>query len=457
MRRDIYKKYSHSEYFPPPLLFQAVAANDIELVKSTIDFGAEVDCVIHSPRTGLLPLVTSERMFSLLVEQGIPINPETFVEYIVFGWMFNSFCPERIPNCHPDPNRIVWFISAGIDVNKCNSESITPLSAACGMMVAGWSDQIVKILVENGACADTRIRNRSDLPIHRATRHYAASTRHSLAKGLMADGTSLSIVRQLIRSGAAIDARDGMRVTPFLIAAKEGSIKAMTLLARYGADIQASDMQGNTARSLIDSQEHLTRRQRQDMLKKLEALKDCAQVLIPHKPKLRRKVDEIEKHSDATKPYRKDDEITVTAQTVNMRGNPEISDRKKCEISATAPAPRRMDRNQSQVRFKLDSDYVDALHVSADLAHQTIDSIFTGILDHYLFDLGAFLEAVKAHKAASPLRRHRPHRKTEILASIPNAHTVLLYELSTEMNTSIDYLMEVMVRSYVSTLWRFRL
>lgn len=108
----------------------------------------------------------------------------------------------------------------------------TPLIVACDIR----NEKAVRLLVENGADVD-------------AQDNTGTSSLHMLCTHL---SHPVTIATLLIENGADIEIRDQMGYTPFLFACSYGNIEMIKVLVDSGADIYATNMNGDTCLHCCD-------------------------------------------------------------------------------------------------------------------------------------------------------------------------------------------------------------
>lgn len=118
------------------------------------------------------------------------------------------------------------------DINapgKINEKNVHPLTYACHYNNSGMVDYLIK----NGA--DLNVTDDYGSPLH-------ASLNHEKREG----EDSCALLRQLIRSGANVNCRNGENLTPLMHAFNFRDFDAMQALIEEGADINCSDDSGET-------------------------------------------------------------------------------------------------------------------------------------------------------------------------------------------------------------------
>lgn len=119
------------------------------------------------------------------------------------------------------------------DVNCRNNEGVTPLC-----FVSKCRFDLVKILVENGACVNLCGDDKIS-PLHWA-----------------AEYDNYEIAEYLVENGADIEVKDNLGETPMHWAAWTGHYKIAELLLKYGVNFDAVNAGGVTPMDLIIQQEH---------------------------------------------------------------------------------------------------------------------------------------------------------------------------------------------------------
>lgn len=129
------------------------------------------------------------------------------------------------------------LLSVGADVNRRRPDTgETPLHT---IMFCPQAFRVVEHLLRNGA--DVNLRSHENVsPLHWA-----------VGRLRFAEDETLAIVHLLLEAGSDIDVRcDPYGRTPLLYAANQGSAAAMRILVEAGADVHATDLDGNGIREL---------------------------------------------------------------------------------------------------------------------------------------------------------------------------------------------------------------
>ena len=156
------------------------------------------------------------------------------------------------------------LISEGFDVNAKNADGDTPLHRAAfgGVNTGGKALQMIRLLVERGA--DLRAKdNAGYTPLHVSARH-SYLQRVELLLELGADANIVSaagrtplhtaattwhserLIRELIRHGAKVNARDENGITPLHIACEKTQPPGVQALLDHGADVDALANRGGS-------------------------------------------------------------------------------------------------------------------------------------------------------------------------------------------------------------------
>jgi ankyrin repeat protein len=139
-----------------------------------------------------------------LAGMGIQYNDATFFE--------------KIRSSHSQAVKL--FLLAGMNSNAKNEIGETPLIVAAAL----GSDEIVGILLENGAQVNDKDKRQSATALHAATMRGKVST-----------------VRILLQKGADINAKGHDDLTPLMVAALAVNVELVKLLIDSGADLESKD------------------------------------------------------------------------------------------------------------------------------------------------------------------------------------------------------------------------
>jgi len=230
-------------------LHEAAANGDIELVKSLISSGADVNA---PGNWGWTPLYTAAAIghgdiVSLLIAKGA--NVDTPSELGMTPLHF------AVRNDRRDIAKLL--IENGADCSTRDKRGITPLHAT----VAYGHIDIVTLLIDKGADVNAEDNwGRTPLLITIA-KGYIDSTKLLIDKGADVNATNSSgltplflacergnkeVTELLIDKGANIEARDRWGRTPLHIAAKDGQKDFVELLIAKGADVNAPNNKSRT-------------------------------------------------------------------------------------------------------------------------------------------------------------------------------------------------------------------
>ncbi|CAH3150812.1 unnamed protein product [Porites lobata] len=122
---------------------------------------------------------------------------------------------------------LMFFIENGADINACTADhNCTPLMLA----IENGHTNTVNVLIQYGA--NVALTDDSGF----TALHYACI-----------DHGSLEILGCLIQKGADVNTGSNDKLTPLMIAAEKGHINALTLLIKFGADVDLQDKNGKTA------------------------------------------------------------------------------------------------------------------------------------------------------------------------------------------------------------------
>lgn len=173
-----------------------------------------------------------------------------------------------------DLDRTRALLSQGADPNAPNEDGWRPLHVAVGELGVGGAVEFVKTLIEHGADVNGWDTNRNDTPILTASNppeveaarllleegadpNVANSEGETPLRWCVEQG-SLEMARLLLRYGAAdaIDKWGGINgLTVLGIAARRFNIPMIELLLDAGADPEATDEYGETARDHLPPRE----------------------------------------------------------------------------------------------------------------------------------------------------------------------------------------------------------
>jgi len=208
------------------MLYEAAAEGNIELVKSLISSGADV----NTPNDwGWTPLyvasgIGNRDLVNLLIDEGADVNTGTK----------EGMTPLHFAISNSNKEIVELLIEKSADINIKNNRGHTPLHLAAE---DGQKDA-VELLISKGAEIDEKDNN-GRIPLHLAAR----------------DG-QLDVVEMLITKGADINAKNNGGQTPLHLAARNGQKEIVELLITKGVDINATNYRGITPLFLARSRGH---------------------------------------------------------------------------------------------------------------------------------------------------------------------------------------------------------
>ena len=129
--------------------------------------------------------------------------------------------------CRNRPQVIVALVEAGADVNRTDrEEGLTPILLASKSI----SDNAVIALVDVGADVNCQDKNPGWMPLHYAILY----------------GQEVTVEKLINAKGADVDKAANNGTTPLHLAAGLGKTEAITMLVKAGANLHATDDEGNT-------------------------------------------------------------------------------------------------------------------------------------------------------------------------------------------------------------------
>jgi ankyrin repeat protein len=242
------------------VLMHAVVTADVDLMKTLLDKGADPNAKNTAGATALMWAVGDFSKVRLLVERGADVNARAR----------SGFTPLLIAaNSEATAETIELLLKKGAKADAATNSGYSAVMAAAGIgdpaivdlllrhganarakNVAGYSalhaaafggsPEVVKLLLDGGADADPKDNSQGRTPLI-----WAAQRGQS------------GIVRQLLRHGASVNARETLAGTTALMnAAAEQSGNAATVeaLLAQGADTSTKDFTGATALDWADRQ-----------------------------------------------------------------------------------------------------------------------------------------------------------------------------------------------------------
>ncbi|MEP6490182.1 ankyrin repeat domain-containing protein [Microcoleus vaginatus GB2-A3] len=232
--------------FTPDAVVNAVGQGDTNTVRHYLDLGISANSRIGSEN--LLHFAGSKEVAELLIAKGADVNAKG-----AYGWtpLHSAAVSDRIKVAQT-------LIAKGADINAWGEAQFEPCNITCTTpLFFARSPEMAKLLIAKGA--DVNAKNKNGLtPLHRARSKAIAQI--LLAAGAKINikednarngkGTTLlhnaakigfkELVQHLIKDGANVVIRDGIKRTPLHYAATK-EVAALLML-----DINAMDQSGNT-------------------------------------------------------------------------------------------------------------------------------------------------------------------------------------------------------------------
>ena len=232
-------------------LHWAANLNDVGLVESFLDAGADIEAVDNWDRT---PSSVAVRWGGLEVLEALlrrGADPLPILEQVVlFGTPEMVSVVFELTDVEPPPgvaydllhlaarrgkgNVLTALVAEGIDPDA-TSDSGRPLVWA---FVEPRYAEALKLLLDAGADPDRKWKG-SETPLHFAARVGGTET-----------------ISALLDAGAGIDARSGGQ-TPLMLAARKGRTEAVRVLLARGANPALVDGEGRTATDIAEAEGHL--------------------------------------------------------------------------------------------------------------------------------------------------------------------------------------------------------
>ena len=197
----------NAQQAPAPFsMNDAVRLNDIVLVKSLIEGGADVN---ERDKLGETPLHVAvvrgyRGIAALLLENGADVNAEDV----------RGLTPVHAAAWRGYRDTVDLLITHGADINARDKEGLTPLHTAA---LAGRK-QTVDLLIENGADVNAK-SSKSLTPLH--------------AAAMSGDSETVSL---LIDKGADVDSRSNEGMTAMRIATQQEHQEVVNLLKQHQAE-----------------------------------------------------------------------------------------------------------------------------------------------------------------------------------------------------------------------------
>ena len=234
--------YTLVDYDEPPMSLQeAAAVGDIDLVRTLIVNGVDINGREDSFRKTALhraAISGHKDVVGLLLAKGADIDAGKFD--------IGTALPSAVEKGHKEIAELL--IAHGIDVNAKSKQGNAPLHST---VRAGHKD-IAELLIANGA--DINVKNNDgQTPVDIAV----SRNRKEIVELLIANGADISLhtasyfgdlakVKSLVEKEAVINAKDTSGRTALHYAAQNGHNKIAELLIANGADVNAKNTSGET-------------------------------------------------------------------------------------------------------------------------------------------------------------------------------------------------------------------
>ena len=200
------------------LHYACIDHGSLEVLRYLFENGADVNAC--SSVTPLMMAIENGHVSAVtfLTERGADVTRTDECGYKALHYAcINNSSPE-VFSC---------LLEKGADINACLNDGMTPLMIAAEDSLVN----VVTFLIKQGANVDLQDN------YGKTALHYALGSLNF----------SFEILCCLIQKGADVNTGSNEKLTPLMIAAEKGHINALTLLIKFGADVDLQDKNGKTA------------------------------------------------------------------------------------------------------------------------------------------------------------------------------------------------------------------